>query len=81
MKHVKIFESIDVWQQHPKFKEAVDKIVQPLKDGEVEGGANWVIEYLGSEFPQSKSFARSVLVAASSEINPKMNYYRRENEI
>lgn len=72
MKHVKIFEtSIGVWDEHPMFDKAVDKIAKELKAGRVEGGANWILDFLGDEYPQSTSFARRVMVRASSKINPR----------
>jgi len=70
MKHVKIFESIDVWDKHPKFDKAVTKVRKEIKAGRAEGG-NWVLDFLGDDYPQHLSFARRVIIRASNELNPK----------
>ena len=70
MKHIKVFESFDVWDEHPKFDEAVEKIKKELKAGRAEGG-NWILDFLGDDYPQSSSFARRVMIRASSELNPR----------
>ena len=70
MKHVKIFESIGVWDEHPKFEEAVEKVKEEIKAGRAEGG-NWILDFLGDNYPQSLSFARRVMISASNELNPR----------
>jgi len=70
MKHVKLYESIGVWDEHPKFDEAVEKIAEEIKAGRAEGG-NWILDFLGDDYPQNISFARRVMIRASNKLNSK----------
>jgi len=69
MKHIKIFESIDTWDKHPKFDKAVDKVAKEMKAGRVDGGGNWVLNFLGDDYPQSLAFARRVIIKANNKID------------
>ena len=62
-------EMIDVWDKHPMFDKAVKKVTKEIKAGRAEGG-NWVLNFLGDDYPPSLAFARRVIIKASSELNP-----------
>ncbi len=64
MKYIKTFESIGVWDEHPMFDKAVKKVSKEIKAGRVEG-ANWILDFLGDDYPQHIPFARRVLIKAS----------------
>jgi|AntAceMinimDraft_16_1070373.scaffolds.fasta_scaffold424978_2 hypothetical protein len=73
MEHLKIFELKDAWDKHPSFDKAVIKIETQLKKGNVKGGGNWVLDFLGDDYPQKLAFARRVIIKASSKMNTGEN--------
>jgi len=71
MKYLKVLEVIDTWDKHPMFDKAVKKVKKEIQSGRMDGGSNWVLDYLGDGYPQSLAFARRVIIKASSELNPR----------
>lgn len=69
MKYLKVLEVIDTWDKHPMFDDAVKKVKKAIRSGKMTGGGDWVLDYLGDNYPQNLSFARRVIVRASSELN------------
>ena len=46
------------------------KIIIEIKSGRCEG-ANWILDFLGDDYPRNLAFARRVMIRASSKLNPR----------